>query len=346
MEKQFRSFASDNNSGVHPRIMDAIVQANVGHAIGYGDDDYTKKAISLLKQHFGPSSEPFFVFNGTGANVTGLMAATKSYNAIICAETAHIMVDECGAPDKFTGCKLLSLPTENGKLTPELVKHHLHDFGVEHHSQPKVISISQTTEMGTLYSPEEISNLAKLAHQNGMLLHMDGARLSNAAAALNMPFKAFTADCGVDFVSFGGTKNGMMYGEAVVILNPEIGADFKFIRKQGMQLASKMRYISAQFIAYLEDDFYLETARHANKMAKLLEQKLLEIPQITITQTVTANGIFAILPHRAIAELQQEYFFYIWNDSRSEVRWMTSFDTTEADIDGFIDKLKQVLKKY
>ncbi|HUW06826.1 MAG TPA: low specificity L-threonine aldolase [Williamwhitmania sp.] len=344
--KQFRSFASDNNSGVHSRIMDAIVQANVGHAIGYGDDDYTKKAISLLKQHFGPSSEPFFVFNGTGANVTGLMAATKSYNAIICAETAHIMVDECGAPDKFTGCKLLSLPTLDGKLTPVLVKHHLHDFGVEHHSQPKVISISQTTEMGTLYSPEEISNLANLAHQNGMLLHVDGARLSNAAAALNMPFKAFTADCGVDFVSFGGTKNGMMYGEAVVILNPEIGADFKFIRKQGMQLASKMRYISAQFIAYLEDDFYLETARHANKMAKLLEQKLLEIQQITITQTVTANGIFAILPHQAIAELQKEYFFYIWNDSRSEVRWMTSFDTTEADIDGFIDKLKQVLKKY
>lgn len=346
MEKQFRSFASDNNSGVHPRIMDAIMQANVGHAIGYGDDDYTKKAISLIKQHFGPSSEPFFVFNGTGANVTGLMAATRSYNAIICAETAHIMVDECGAPDKFTGCKLLSLPTKNGKLTPELVKHHLHGFGFEHHSQPKVISISQTTELGTLYTPEEIRALSNLAHEYGMLLHMDGARLSNAAAALGLPFKAFTTDCGVDFVSFGGTKNGMMYGEAVVILNPTIGGDFKYIRKQGMQLASKMRYISAQFIAYLENNFYLETATHANNMAKLLELKLKEIPQVSITQPVDANGIFAIIPHQAIAELQQEYFFYVWDDSRSEVRWMTSFDTTETDIDGFIEKLKQVLKKY
>ncbi len=346
MEKQFRSFASDNNSGVHPRIMDAIMQANVGHAIGYGDDDYTKKAISLIKQHFGPSSEPFFVFNGTGANVTGLMAATRSYNAIICAETAHIMVDECGAPDKFTGCKLLSLPTKNGKLTPELVKHHLHGFGFEHHSQPKVISISQTTELGTLYTPEEIRALSNLAHEYSMLLHMDGARLSNAAAALNLPFKAFTTDCGVDFVSFGGTKNGMMYGEAVVILNPTIGGDFKYIRKQGMQLASKMRYISAQFIAYLENNFYLETATHANNMAKLLELKLKEIPQVSITQPVDANGIFAIIPHQAIAELQQEYFFYVWDDSRSEVRWMTSFDTTETDIDGFIEKLKQVLKKY
>jgi Threonine aldolase len=345
MKKQFRSFASDNNSGVHPRIMAAIIQANEGHAIGYGDDDYTRRAVALIKQHFGQKVEPFFVFNGTGANVTGLQVATKSYNGVICAETAHINVDECGAPEKFTGCKLLTLPTTNGKLTPDSVQQHIHDFGVEHHSQPKVISISQTTEMGTLYSPEEVTALATLAHKYDMLLHMDGARLSNAAAALNLPFRAFTTDCGVDFVSFGGTKNGMMYGEAVVIINPEIGADFKFIRKQGMQLASKMRYISAQFIAYLEDNFYLETASHANKMAKLLKSKLELFPQVTITQEVAANGIFAIIPHYAIEELQRDYFFYVWNEARSEVRWMTSFDTTEADIDGFIDKLKQVLKK-
>ncbi|SDB94572.1 threonine aldolase family protein [Williamwhitmania taraxaci] len=344
MENNFRSFASDNNSGVHPQIMEALLKANSGHAIGYGDDDITRKAIQKIETHFGSSAQAFFVFNGTGANVTGLLAATHSFSAIICSETAHINVDECGAPEKFTTCKLLTVPTNDGKLTPSLIKKHLHGFGSEHHAQPRVISISQTTELGTLYKPNEIRDLASIAHENGMLLHMDGARLSNAAAALGLSFKEFTADCGVDFVSFGGTKNGLMYGEAVVFLNTSLAENFKFIRKQGMQLASKMRYISAQFLEFLSNDLYLQNANHANSMAKILEAKVKSIPEITITQPVEANGIFAIVPQRAIVELQKYYFFYVWDEDKSEVRWMTSFDTTLEDIDGFINQLKQALK--
>jgi len=344
MENNFRSFASDNNSGVHPRIMEALLKANSGHAIGYGDDELTRTAISKIEALFGASAHAFFVFNGTGANVTGLLAATNSFSAIICSETAHINVDECGAPEKFTGCKLLTIPTGNGKLTPEAVRKHLHEFGNEHHAQPKVISISQTTELGTIYKPAEIKALANIAHENGLLLHMDGARLSNAAAALGLCFKEFTTDCGVDFVSFGGTKNGLMYGEVVVFLKDALADNYKYIRKQGMQLASKMRYISAQFLEFLNDDLYLTNARHANDLAKVLVSRIKEIPQVTITQPVEANGIFAIIPKQAIAELQKHYFFYVWDENKSEVRWMTSFDTTLEDIDGFISQLKQALK--
>ena len=345
MENNFRSFASDNNSGVHPRIMDALVKANSAHAIAYGDEEYTLKAISKVEALFGSSAQAFFVFNGTGANVTGLMAATNSFNAIICADTAHINVDECGAPEKFTGCKLLTLPTNDGKLTPEAVKKHLNGFGFQHHVQPKVISISQTTELGTLYKPNEIKGLADIAHEHGMFLHMDGARLSNAAAALGLSFKEFTTDCGVDFVSFGGTKNGLMYGEAVVFLNNTLAENYKYIRKQGMQLASKMRYISAQFLEFLTNDLYLQNARHSNEMAKVLASRIREIPEITITQPVEANGVFALVPQYAIDELQKHYFFYVWDEDKSEVRWMTSFDTTLDDIDGFIKQLKKALKK-
>lgn len=345
MKSEFRSFASDNNSGVHPRIIEALIKANTGHAIGYGDDDYTRKAISKIEALFGPSSSAFFVFNGTGANITGLLAATNSFSAIICSETAHINVDECGAPEKFTGCKLLTIPTVDGKLTPEAIKRHLHGFGDQHHAQPRVISISQTTELGTLYKPSEIKALADIAHQNGLFLHMDGARLSNASASLGLSFKEFTADCGVDFVSFGGTKNGLMYGEAVVFLNKSLGDNFKFIRKQGMQLASKMRYISAQFLEFLTDDLYLQNALHSNKMAKELASRIQSIPEITITQPVESNGIFAIVPPAAIEELRKHYFFYVWDEDKSEVRWMTSFDTTLEDIEGFVSQLKQALKK-
>lgn len=345
MNTNFRSFASDNNSGVHPRIMEALIEANTGHAIGYGNDDYTRKAISKIEALFGPSAQAYFVFNGTGANITGLLAATNSYSAIICSETAHINVDECGAPEKFTGCKLLTIPTKDGKLTPDTVKKHLHGFGDQHHAQPKVISISQTTELGTLYTPNEIKELANIAHQHGLYLHMDGARLSNAAVSLGLGFKAFTTDCGVDFVSFGGTKNGLMYGEAVVFLNKSLGDNYKFIRKQGMQLASKMRYISAQFLEFLTDDLYLQNAKHANEMAKVLLSKIKDIPEVTITQSVDANGIFAIIPKYAVEELQKHYFFYVWDEDKSEVRWMTSFDTTLEDIEGFITQLKHALKK-
>lgn len=343
MEKGKRGFASDNNSGVHPVIMDAIVNANKGHAIAYGDDHYTQEAVELFKAHFGPEVEVFFVFIGSAANVLGIKAATQPFHAVITPDTAHIHVDECGAPERFTGCKLLTVPTPHGKLTVELAQTQMQGIGFEHHVQPKVVSISQPTELGTLYTVEEIKALADFAHSNEMYLHMDGARLANAAVALGMSFKEFTMDAGVDILSFGGTKNGMMYGEAIVFFNPQLAQDFKYTRKQGLQLASKMRYISAQFIAYLSDNQCYETADHANRMAKLLEEQLKTIPQVQLTQSVDVNGVFAIVPPHIIEPLQEEYFFYMWDEQRNEARWMTSWDTTPEDILNFTTKLKQLL---
>ncbi|HRX10138.1 MAG TPA: low specificity L-threonine aldolase [Draconibacterium sp.] len=345
MKQIMKGFASDNNSGVHPEILKAIETANQGHAVGYGNDVYTQKAIEIFKEKFGAETEVFFVFNGTGANVLGLSTVTHSFNSIICAETAHIQEDECGAPEKFTGCKLLPVEPVNGKLTPELIHHHLKGFDFEHHSQPRVISISQVTEMGTVYEPLEIIALADLAHKNGMLLHMDGARIANAAVSLNLDFKAFTKDCGVDILSFGGTKNGMMMGEAVLFFNPELTQLTKYIRKQSMQLYSKMRFVSAQFIAYFENDLWKKSATHANKMAKLLEAEVAKIPEIKLTQPVDANGVFAIVPKEIIKPLQEKFFFYIWNETSSEVRWMTSFDTTEEEILGFSGWIKQLIRQ-
>lgn len=340
-----KGFASDNNSGVHPTIFKAMESANTGHVVGYGDDPYTQRAISIFKNMFGAETEVFFVFNGTGANVLGLSTVTQSFHSIICAETAHIQEDECGAPEKFTGCKLLPVEPVNGKLTPELVQRHLKGFDFEHHSQPKVISISQVTEMGTVYQPNEIAALADLAHKNNMLLHMDGARIANAAIALDLNFKEFTKDCGVDILSFGGTKNGMMMGEAVIFFNTELTHLTKYFRKQSMQLYSKMRFVGAQFIAYFENNLWKKTAAHSNKMAKLLEAEIKKIPELKITQNVEANGIFAIVPRKIITPLQERFFFYIWNESISEVRWMTSFDTTEEEIFEFIKLIKELLKK-
>ena len=336
-----RGFASDNNSGVHPQILKAIENVNRGHAIAYGDDPYTEEAIKLLKRIFGEDSGVFFVFIGTAANTLGLDAITYPYNSIICAETAHIHVDECGAPEKFTGCKLLPAETADGQLTIDAIRKHMHGFGFEHHAQPRVISITQATEMGTVYTVDEIKEITGYAHEHGLLVHMDGARISNAAVSLNREFKEFTADAGVDVLSFGGTKNGMMYGEAVVFFNKDLASDFKYRRKQGMQLASKMRYISAQFLAFLKDDLWKRNAEHANQMAKLLEKEVSVIPGIEITQKVEANGVFAIIPGELIPVLQQEYFFYVWNEEKSEVRWMTSFDTTEEDIYGFVNLLRK-----
>jgi len=340
-----KGFASDNNSGIHPAILKGIEVANQGHVKGYGDDQYTKEAIQRFKEKFGEATEVFFVFNGTGANVLGLTTVTQSFNSIICAETAHIEEDECGAPEKFSGCKLLPVEPENGKLTPESVKHHLKGFDFEHHSQPRVISISQVTEMGTVYQPGEIRALANLAHNNNMLLHMDGARIANAAVALNMDFKSFTKDCGVDVLSFGGTKNGMMMGEAVLFFNPDLTVNTKYIRKQSMQLYSKMRFVGAQFLAYFDNDLWKETASHANKMAKLLEAEVSKIPQIKITQPVDANGVFAQVPKEIIAPLQEHFFFYPWNEFTGEVRWMTSFDTTETEIYEFVQLIKNLIQK-
>ena len=335
----WKSYASDNNSGVHPDIMQAIINANANHAKAYGDDHYTEKAINKFKELFGNNIEVFFVFGGTAANVLGLKAITESFHAVICAETAHINTDECAAPEKFLGGKLLSIPTQNGKITTDQISYYIHGIGEQHHAQPKVVSITQATEMGTVYTPQEIKMIANYAHKNNLLLHVDGARIANAVASLNVDIKAITTDVGVDVLSFGGTKNGMMFGEAIIFFNKSLANNFKFIRKQGMQLASKMRFIAAQFEALLSNDLWLKNARHANEMAKLLAEKVKRIPTIKINQEVQANAIFATLPPKYIAKLLEKYFFYIWNERTSEVKWMTSFDTGKEDIEEFVEFL-------
>lgn len=335
--KRARGFASDNNAGVHPALIEAIAKVNDGHALAYGYDDETKRAVTHFKKHFGDDIDVYFVFNGTGANVLALKALTDSYHAIICSDTAHIYEDECGAPEKFTGCKLFPIHVENGKLTVEKLRHVVNLQGSEHKVQPRVVSLTQTTEYGTVYQPHEIRALCDFAHQHGMYVHMDGARIANAAATLGMDFKSFTRDVGVDVLSFGGTKIGLMFGEAVVFFKPELGRQFKFIRKHGMQLPSKMRFIAAQFSALFENELWLHNARHANAMAQRLAKKLEAINGVRITQKVEANGVFAILAPEAIKKLREKYFFHTWDESKNEVRWMTSFDTTESDVDAFVE---------
>jgi threonine aldolase len=339
-----RGFASDNNSGIHPDILKAIELANSDHAVGYGDDIYTNKAKSLFYNEFGDDTDVFFTLTGTGANILSIQSACNSFHSILCAETAHIHTDECGAPEKFTGCKLIPIPSANGKVTPEELIKKLHGFGFEHHSQPHLLSISQVTEMGTVYTVDEIKELSDIVHRNGMFLHMDGARISNAAVSLNLKFRSFTKDSGVDILSFGGTKNGMMLGEAVLVFNPQLSVNTKFYRKQAAQLFSKMRFVSAQFIPYLENGIWETNALHANKMARKLADHVSRISKITITQKVEANGIFAILPKDVIPLIKKEYFFYDWDELRGEVRWMTSFDTTEDDINDMVALLKAHLQ--
>lgn len=341
-----RGFASDNNSGVHPEIMNELVKANTGHVKGYGDDQYTARAREIFREQLGNEAEVFFVFTGTAANVLSLSSVTRSWNGVLCAATAHIECDECGAPEKNTGCKVLTVDTPDGKLRPELLARHMHGFDDEHHSQPKVISISQSTEMGTVYSVEEIMALTDFAHNNNMLLHMDGARLANAAVSLNLPFKAFTTDAGVDILSFGGTKNGMMYGEAVCFLRNGVPDGFKFLRKQSMQLASKMRFISAQYIAYFNENVWKECATHSNDLAKKLEKSIRNIDGITITQKVDSNAIFALMPRKVAEEIRREYFFYPWDEAKDEYRLMTSWDTTEEDIEIFSGILAKLMDSH
>ena len=325
-------------------MIEAISAVNEGHVIAYGDDDITARAVKLFKKHFGKDVAVYFVFGGTGANVLGLKAITKPYQAVICAETAHINVDECGAPEKFTGCKLIALATPDGKLRIEQIEPLMHVFGNEHHVQPRVVSISQATEMGTVYTRQELKALAQFAHHNNMLLHVDGARIANAAASLNVALKEITTDAGVDVLSFGGTKNGMMYGEAVVFFDERMAHDFKYIRKQGMHLPSKMRYISGQFEALLSGDLWRRSAAHANRMARLLGSELEKVPGIKLTQPVEANGVFAVVPKQFIEPLQKKYFFYTWNEAISEVRLMCSFDTTEEDVQEFVALVRRTVK--
>ena len=342
--KPARSFASDNNAGVHPEVLQAIAAANQGHAVGYGDDPYTESVVRKFKQHFGPEIDVFLVFNGTAANCLSLKALTRSYHAVICAEAAHIYTDECGAPETFTGCKLIPIPTRDGKLTVESVSQAYQGIDDPHHVQPRVISITQATEVGTVYKPAEIKALARFAHARTMFLHVDGARIANAAASLGQTLQQATRDLGVDVLSFGGTKNGALGAEAVVFFDKKLSRDFLYLRKQGMQLASKMRFVCAQFDALLTRDLWRKSAQHANRMARLLRNKLREIPQVKIVYKVEANGVFAKIPRRAIARLQKRYFFYVWNERQSVVRWMCSFDTTEQDVEQFAHFVAKTLE--
>lgn len=332
-------FASDNHAGAHPEVLEAIAAANAGHAGSYGSDAWTERAAGLIREHFGTDSSAFFVFNGTGANVASLAALARPHEAAICTEVAHMHVDECGAPEQLAHIKLLPVAAPEGKLGPDDVRRWEAKRGDEHHVQPRIVSITQASELGTVYRPDEIGAIADAAHALDMYVHMDGSRLANAAASLDASFADITTEAGVDVVSFGGTKNGLVFGEAVVFCRAELARDFEFTRKRLGQLASKMRFVSAQFEALLTDELWLRSARHANAMASRLAGAVEEIDGVEILYPVEANGVFARLPRPAIdrllAELPGEHPFYIWDDARDEVRWMCSWDTTEADVDEF-----------
>ncbi len=330
-----RGFASDNYSGVHPEIIEALIAANGGHQIAYGEDEYTERLGHVILSHFGPATEAFPMFNGTGANVTALQSLLPRWGAVVCADTAHIHVDENGAPERAGGMKLLTVPTPDGKLTPELIDREAWGWGDEHRAQPLAVSLTQSTELGTLYTINELKAITSHAHELGMKVHMDGARLSNAAAALDVPLRAFTRDAGIDILSMGGTKNGMMYGEAIVVLDPEAATGLKYLRKMNMQLGSKMRFISAQLIALYEGDLWQRSASHANAMAQRLRAAVVDIDGLEITQPTESNAVFAKLPAAAADRVREDFRFYDWDEATGEVRWMCGFDTTEDDVDRF-----------
>ena len=339
-----RHFASDNNAPVHPAILEAVAATNAGHARAYGDDRFTQAMEARFREHFGPAARPYCVFGGTAANVLGLAALLRPHEAVLCAEGAHIEVDECGAPEHHVGCKLVPIPTPDGKLTPALVAPHVRGIGDQHHVQPRVVSITQATEVGTVYEPREIRALAEFAHARSLYLHVDGARIANAAASLDVPLRSITTDAGVDVLSFGGTKNGLMGAEAVVFLRDGLGQDFRFLRKQGMQLASKMRYVAAQLARVLEGDLWRSNAAHANAMARRLAEGASAVRGVSLAYPVQANGVFARLPREWIAPLQERSFFYVWDEEEGIARWMCSFDTTEGDVDGLLAALRSMSK--
>ncbi|MFF9851698.1 threonine aldolase family protein [Streptomyces litmocidini] len=340
-----RGFASDNYAGAHPEVLAALALANGGHQVAYGEDQYTEHLQRIMHSHFGPTAEAFPVFNGTGANVTALQALTDRWGAVICAESAHINVDEGGAPERMGGLKLLTVPTPDGKLTPELIDRQAWGWEDEHRAMPQVVSITQNTELGTVYTVEEIRAIVEHAHAKGMKVHLDGARIANAAASLDVPMRAFTNAVGVDVISYGGTKNGMLFGEAVVVLNPDAVSHMKHLRKLSMQLASKMRFVSVQLEALLSKDLWLRNARHANAMAQRLAAGVRELDGVEILYPVQANAVFARLPQEVTRRLQERFRFYFWDEAAGDVRWMCSFDTTEDDVDAFLQALKEELAR-
>ncbi|WEH43907.1 low specificity L-threonine aldolase [Streptomyces sp. NBC_01218] len=342
-DPEIRGFASDNYAGAHPEVLAALALANDGHQVAYGGDAYTDHLQSVVRGHFGDAAETYPVFNGTGANVLALQALTDRWGAVICAESAHINVDEGGAPERMGGLKLLTVPTPDGKLTPALIDREAYGWDDEHRAMPQVVSITQSTELGTLYTPEEIREICDHAHGHGMKVHLDGSRIANAAASLELPMRAFTTDAGVDVLSLGGTKNGALFGEAVVVLDPGTVRAMKHLRKTSMQLASKMRFVSVQLEALLAGDLWLRNARHANAMAQRLADGVRALDGVEVLHPVQANGVFARLPHDVSERLQKRFRFYFWDEAAGDVRWMCAFDTQESDVDAFVEALAEEL---
>jgi threonine aldolase len=339
-----RHFASDNNAGAHPEILAALAACNDGHTSAYGDDPYTAQAVATFRGLLGDQARVFFAFNGSGANVVTLAAALQPWQAVICPAGAHVAVDECGAFERFQGGKLIDVPVENGKLTPDDVLRQLHGIGDQHHVQPAAITISQTTEVGTVYTLEELRALGEVCRAHGLFFHLDGARIANAVAALGCDLRAMLVDTGVDACTFGGTKNGLVFGEAILFPRGHAAADnLKYTRKSGLQLPSKMRFVAAQFEALLREGLWLRSAAHANAMARLLADRLRDLDDVvSFAYPVEANGLFPILPKDAIAPLQAERRFYVWDEPRNVVRWMTSWDTTPEDVHAFADAVWRI----
>lgn len=340
-----RHFASDNNSPAHPAVMEAILEANQGHALAYGTDFYTERATKKFKQVFGESCEPFFVFTGTGANVLGLDALTRSHHAVICAQEAHLNGPECSAPEQFARVKLFAVPTTTGKITVSDIESFFGHVGDQHHAQPKVVSLTQATDFGLCYSTKELTRICDFAHRHDMFVHMDGARLSTACASLGVSLKQMTADTGLDVLSLGGTKNGLLGAEAVLFFKPELTKNFKYIRKQGMQLASKMRFLAVQMEALFGGDLWLENAGQANRMARILAQGLNQIPGVEITREVQTNMVYCRLPAKSIPLIQEQYLFYVFDPQSSEVRLVTNYDTTKDDVQGFLEVTAKALSE-
>ena len=338
-------FASDNHAGTHPEVLAAMAAVNVGYVGSYGSDPHTERAVARMREHFGADAEIYFVLNGTAANVLSAAAVCRGYNAVISADTSHFHHDEAGATERFVGCRVLAIaPDGAGKMTPEALASIPEGHAYPHQSEPRLVSITQTTELGTVYTLEEVRKVAECVHGRGWLLHMDGARLSNAAAHLGTGLREMTADVGVDVLSFGGTKNGLMVGEAVVFFDSELAEGFPYLRKQGLQLASKMRFISAQFEAFMTDNLWLRSARHANEMALLLAAEVVDIPGVEIIQPVQGNAVFARVPPDQLASLQEESFFHAWDENKADVRWMASFATTEDEVRSFAAMIRRVLQ--